>query len=224
YARRVRSIISVRESGATQQRDAKGWEIRARHKIVVGIVAELRLVGSSWNTYGTAQTTAGHRCGRGDTRCFHPGQCFESLENLAQEPRALLAIGIFCFRQRDVQDERSFGIIPSRCAPEMPETLEQETGPNQQDERKRNLRDDQSSTDTIMRSGRRTAPALLERVVQVQRRNLERRKETKRDSSGKRNQQREGQHSTVEVGFAKLRKFLCAPKGQCHTKTSSEQR
>src|SRR5205823_774309 len=79
---RVRAIVVFREIAATQQRDAQGVEIMARHKVVVGTVAELRLVGSSWNTYGTTQTTPGHRRGCGDTRCFHSGQCFESSENL----------------------------------------------------------------------------------------------------------------------------------------------
>src|SRR5207249_9931382 len=84
-ARRVRAIVAFREIAATQQLNAHGAEIMARHEVVVGTVAELRLVGSSWNTYRTAQTTAGHRRGCGDTRCFHPGQCFEYHNNRSEE-------------------------------------------------------------------------------------------------------------------------------------------
>jgi hypothetical protein len=125
---------------------------------------------------------------------------------LLKEERLLFSFRILRFRQHEAHRQDAIRIEARIDVAQTLKTFNQKPRADEQHERERNFRDDEQAAHTIAPPAfRRAAPALFERLVQVEPRSLQRGREAEDDACQKRDRQREAEHASVQRNLLRAR-------------------
>ncbi len=192
------------EIAAHQQRDAHGLKVSRRRR------SSLRRESLSvwprmiFDLNASAVVIAAerqdvHGARGGDTR-----QCAHTfLETLVE--RHLLAFLVSRRRQRHFHREHFVRGEAGIDLLQVPQTPNQQAGSDQKHDRHRHLGDDQQLAGAAGRAGGVLPSAVLERIVQVLSRQLERRQQAEDHAGGKRCEQRKDQRRRIEADLIRAR-------------------
>src|SRR5437016_5416172 len=117
----------------------------------------------------------GKRHGKGSADRIHSGQRREFGQNLFEELPMFFRLRVFRFWQNEFSDERMLRIKAWLGRAKIGEAFDQQTGAREKQQRQRHLRDDEQSAEMMRLRSDRAAVSLLERLVHIWPRHLQRR-------------------------------------------------
>ena len=229
--RRVGAVL-VAEKPAANQRDLGGAEIASCREIE----EDLRL--ASGRGSGAVEKRNPGRpgvTGKGqaaDQRGgFYSGNLLDPIEDLLVKIPRRIGLGVLRARQTIFQGEQVLRLEPDVGLEQFAEAANQQAGRDQEQDRERDLRDDESAAHPIpARAAAAAASAFFQSGLQLRARQLQRRHETEQPAGDDREREREEKDAGVDRGVLRADKILRqleqspqAPVRQEHARAAAGQ-
>ncbi len=134
-----------------------------------------------------------------------PGSGFEFLDGVLEEEALPLDIRIRTWRQSDEKGGDAFGAETGIDFLQTAETVDQQDGADEQDERKRDFGDEQNGAEAARLPPGCPARRIFQRIDRIAPRGMKRRDETQDEAGDEGKRQREPEHVQVESDFQHAR-------------------